>query len=90
LLHLCAPEPCHTDDVLALIHGYVPDAKLVEEYGSEAIFALPVAMGDTQNFYQMFMDLDTNLSALNVASYGIADTTLEEVGIRISHIISCK
>ena len=55
---------------------------MVEEIGSDIVFILPtddskdVAM---KQFEQLFNELDQNLKKLRISTYGLSDTTLEEV-----------
>ena len=69
----------------AMVEAYVvkrvPGACLVEDMGLELYFQLPSDEIRTGNFTKLFNDLDADLSKLGVSSYGIADTTLEEVSI---------
>jgi len=49
----------------------------------ELTVALPTDRNQASKFPQMFSDLDSKLNALNIQSYGISDTTLEEVFLRL-------
>ena len=55
---------------------------MVEEIGSDIVFILPtddskdIAM---KQFEQLFNELDQNLKKLRISTYGLSDTTLEEV-----------
>ena len=55
---------------------------MVEEIGSDIVFILPtddckdMAM---KQFEQLFNELDKNLKKLRISTYGLSDTTLEEV-----------
>ena len=57
----------------------IPGSKLVENIGTELIFQLPEDGARSGAFEKLFNDLDSNLQRLGISSYGISDTTLEEV-----------
>ena len=64
------------------IQKHIPNARMVEEIGSDIVFILPtddskdIAM---KQFEQLFNELDQNLKKLRISTYGLSDTTLEEV-----------
>ncbi len=70
--------------VQAYVEKRVPGACLVEDMGLELYFQLPSDEIRTGNFTKLFNDLDTDLSKLGISSYGIADTTLEEVFLKVA------
>ena len=55
----------------------------MEEIGSDIVFILPIedcketAM---KQFENLFNELDKNMKKLKITTYGLSDTTLEEVG----------
>ena len=64
------------------IQKFIPLARLVEEIGSDIVFLLPTESdndGSMKNFEVLFNELDKNLGQLNITTYGLSDTTLEEV-----------
>ncbi len=63
----------------AFVVKSVPGSALVENIGTELTFQLPEDGARSGAFEQLFNDLDANLARLGVSSYGISDTTLEEV-----------
>lgn len=66
---------------------------MVEEIGSDIVFILPtddckdIAM---KQFEQLFNELDQNLKKLRISTYGLSDTTLEEVLSRLSIVFYFK
>ena len=65
------------------IQRHIPTASLVEEIGSDIVFILPTKDSEEnpmKQFEVLFKELDKNLAQLNIATYGLSDTTLEEVG----------
>ena len=71
------------------IQKHIPNARLVEEIGSDIVFILPIedcketAM---KQFENLFAELDKNMKKLRITTYGLSDTTLEEVGNRYCRI----
>lgn len=63
----------------ALIQKLVPGSRLVEDIGHEVLFVLPYTGAKDGAFGELFRELDAHLGELGVSSYGISDTTLEEV-----------
>ena len=64
------------------IQKHIPTASLVEEIGSDIVFILPTKDSEEnpmKQFEVFFKELDKNLAQLNIATYGLSDTTLEEV-----------
>ena len=65
------------------IQRHIPTASLVEEIGSDIVFILPTKDSEEnpmKQFEVLFKELDKNLAQLNIATYGLSDTTLEDVG----------
>ena len=60
----------------------IPDALLVDDVGSDVVFLLPYS--SINAFPTLFQDIDENLENLNISSYGISDTTLEDVFLQIT------
>lgn len=65
--------------VSGLILGHVPAARLVENLGHELTYVLPYSAAKDGAFVALFKDLDLKLLNLGISSYGVSDTTLEEV-----------
>uniref|UniRef100_A0A8C4VMZ8 ABC transporter domain-containing protein n=1 Tax=Gopherus evgoodei TaxID=1825980 RepID=A0A8C4VMZ8_9SAUR len=58
---------------------HVPEARLVEEIGHELTYVLPYEAAREGAFVELFHEIDDRLSDLGISSYGISETTLEEV-----------
>ena len=71
------------------IQKYVPNARLLEQIGSEVIYVLPTDdPAVVKKFEQLFAVLDRYMAKLRIKSYGLSDTTLEEVmGIKLLYSI---
>ena len=70
------------------IQRHIPTASLVEEIGSDIVFILPTKdskENPMKQFEVLFNELDKNLAQLNIATYGLSDTTLEEVAHQPKH-----
>ena len=61
----------------------VPGARLEEAVGTEVTYILPTDQthGQQTHFQKFFAELDDKKGYLGVSSYGISDTTLEEVHV---------
>lgn len=72
----------HLADLMAvgrLVRRHVPEAVFLESIGQEIIYILPYSGARDGSFAQLFHDLDQAMSELGLTTYGISDTTLEEV-----------
>ncbi|XP_014259615.2 ATP-binding cassette sub-family A member 2-like [Cimex lectularius] len=68
-----------TESVLKIM----PTAKEVEQFGTEIKYSLPNISGHV-NMYQMLFDyLRDQKTQLDISSYGIADTSLEEIFLKL-------
>uniref|UniRef100_A0A8C8YZG7 ATP binding cassette subfamily A member 7 n=1 Tax=Prolemur simus TaxID=1328070 RepID=A0A8C8YZG7_PROSS len=65
--------------LLALVQRWVPGARLVEELPHELVLVLPYVGALDGSFAELFRELDRRLGELQLTSYGISDTSLEEV-----------
>ncbi|KAM4888021.1 phospholipid-transporting ATPase ABCA7 [Thomomys bottae] len=82
-------EPDHQNHVagssqlLALVQYSVPGARLVEELPHEMVLALPYSGALDGSFAALFQELDQGLGALGYTGYGISDTSLEEIFLKV-------
>lgn len=74
-----APLTPSTPQILDLVQRHVPGAQLVEELPHELVLALPYVGALDGSFAMVFQELDQQLAALGFTSYGVSDTSLEEV-----------
>ncbi|KAF3838940.1 hypothetical protein F7725_010708 [Dissostichus mawsoni] len=70
--------------VSGLIQGHVPAARLVEDLGHELTYVLPYSAAKDGAFAELFSDLDQKLAELGISSYGVSDTTLEEIFLKVA------
>ena len=58
---------------------------MVQNVGSDVVFCLPefdaAGLRQREKFPSLFDELDLNMEQLGVDSYGVSDTTLEEVSL---------
>lgn len=74
--------------ISSLILKYVPAARMVEDLGHEITYVLPYESAKDGAFVELFHDLDDRLADLGISSYGVSDTTLEEVQSSLSCVLS--
>ncbi|XP_025920538.1 ATP-binding cassette sub-family A member 7 [Apteryx rowi] len=68
----------------ALIQKLVPGSRLVEDIGHELLFVLPYSGAKDGAFAELFRELDARLGELGISSYGISNTTLEEIFLKVA------
>ncbi|NWR89634.1 ABCA1 protein, partial [Furnarius figulus] len=78
------PVPLDVAQLSALIQKLVPGSRLVEDIGHEVLFVLPYSGARDGAFGELFRELDARLGELGVSSYGISDTTLEEIFLKVA------
>ncbi|XP_059108000.1 phospholipid-transporting ATPase ABCA7 [Peromyscus eremicus] len=78
-----APITPRTPRILDLVRRHVPGAQLVEELPHELVLALPYAGALDGSFAMVFQELDRQLEALGLTGYGISDTSLEEIFLKV-------
>uniref|UniRef100_A0A8C2Q7P8 ABC transporter domain-containing protein n=1 Tax=Cyprinus carpio TaxID=7962 RepID=A0A8C2Q7P8_CYPCA len=67
------------DRVMAQRAPLIKEAEFLEVVGQELVYVLPYTGAANGSFASLFKELDLEKSALAVTSYGISDTSLEEV-----------
>ncbi|XP_067120260.1 phospholipid-transporting ATPase ABCA1-like isoform X3 [Centruroides vittatus] len=75
---------CIVSKVTAFIQAFVPDAHLVEDVGTELSYLLPLSAQREGVLERLFEALDSKLKDLHIASYGISETTLEEIFLKVT------
>ncbi|XP_065332368.1 ATP-binding cassette sub-family A member 7-like isoform X3 [Cloeon dipterum] len=75
--------------VTELVQKCVSSSELLEAVGQELVYSLPFTMGERQGalpILQALLDsLDNHGQAIGINSYGISDTSLEEIFLKIAH-----
>ncbi|KAJ8777051.1 hypothetical protein J1605_014915 [Eschrichtius robustus] len=69
--------------LLALVQSHVPGARLVKELPRELVLALPYQGALDGSFPELFRELDQRLGELGLAGFGISDTSLEEIFLKV-------
>uniref|UniRef100_A0A669EM12 ATP-binding cassette, sub-family A (ABC1), member 4a n=1 Tax=Oreochromis niloticus TaxID=8128 RepID=A0A669EM12_ORENI len=81
-------EESHTPDrqmdgnmesITALVHHHVPQARLIEAIGQELTFLLPNRNFQPRAYASLFRELEETLLDIGLSSFGVSDTSLEEV-----------
>ncbi|OCU00960.1 hypothetical protein XELAEV_18006739mg [Xenopus laevis] len=67
-----------------LINKHVPKARFVEDIGHELTYVLPYEAAREGAIVELFHEIDDRLSDLGISSYGISDTTLEEIFLKVA------
>uniref|UniRef100_A0AAR2KLF0 P-type phospholipid transporter n=1 Tax=Pygocentrus nattereri TaxID=42514 RepID=A0AAR2KLF0_PYGNA len=70
--------------ITALVHHHVPEARLVEAVGQELTFLLPSRGFKHRAYASLFRELEETLADIGLSSFGVSDTSLEEVSFLIS------
>ncbi|RWS28570.1 ATP-binding cassette sub-family A member 7-like protein [Leptotrombidium deliense] len=75
---------CTTSKITEFIHTYVPESNLVQKVGFELTYLVPLSAQASGALQQLLDALEKNLYLLDVSSYGISDTPLEEVFLSVT------
>ncbi|XP_052036865.1 retinal-specific phospholipid-transporting ATPase ABCA4 [Apodemus sylvaticus] len=67
-----------------LVCHHVPEARLVECIGQELIFLLPNKNFKQRAYASLFRELEETLADLGLSSFGISDTPLEEIFLKVT------
>uniref|UniRef100_A0AAX7TCS9 P-type phospholipid transporter n=1 Tax=Astatotilapia calliptera TaxID=8154 RepID=A0AAX7TCS9_ASTCA len=86
---------CHLDRVLdgdidsitSLIHHHVPEARLIEMIGQELTYLLPSKGFKHRAYASLFRELEETLADMGLSSFGISDTSLEEVRMSVVYMV---
>ncbi|KAL6036341.1 hypothetical protein STEG23_004422, partial [Scotinomys teguina] len=71
-------------ELMDLVYHHVPEAKLVECLGQELIFLLPNKNFKQRAYASLFRELEEMLTDLGLSSFGISDTPLEEIFLKVT------
>ncbi|XP_054608194.2 phospholipid-transporting ATPase ABCA1 isoform X2 [Nothobranchius furzeri] len=70
--------------LLALVQQHIPGARLVEESRREAVINLPQTAAKDGSLAIFLSKLDQKLPDLGLLSYGLSDSTLEEIFLQVA------
>lgn len=65
--------------ITALVHHHVPQARLIEAIGQELTYLLPSRNFQPRAYASLFRELEETLVDIGLSSFGVSDTSLEEV-----------
>ncbi|OCT63757.1 hypothetical protein XELAEV_18044853mg [Xenopus laevis] len=78
-------EECNVDMVTDLIKLHIPEACLKEDVGGELVYTLPPFNAEISSGYlSLLQALDSRMNDLHIGCYGISDTTIEEVFLKVT------
>lgn len=67
------------ESITALVHHHVPQARLIEAIGQELTYLLPSRDFQPRAYASLFRELEETLVDIGLSSFGVSDTSLEEV-----------
>uniref|UniRef100_A0A8C2T8T8 P-type phospholipid transporter n=1 Tax=Coturnix japonica TaxID=93934 RepID=A0A8C2T8T8_COTJA len=79
-----APSHFVAVDLTEVIHHHVPEAKLIENIGQELVYLLPNKHFKQRSYASLFRELEETLDDLGLSSFGVSDTPLEEVFLKVT------
>ncbi|KAF7654765.1 hypothetical protein LDENG_00065320, partial [Lucifuga dentata] len=77
-------DPSDVAAVGELVRRHVHEAVFLESIGQEITYILPYGGATDGTFALLFKELDLAMADLGLSSYGIADTTLEEIFLKVA------
>ncbi|XP_066512665.1 retinal-specific phospholipid-transporting ATPase ABCA4-like [Hoplias malabaricus] len=72
------------DSITSLIHHHVPEAQLIEMVGQEMTYLLPNKGFKHRSYASLFRELEETLGDMGLSSFGISDTSLEEIFLKVT------
>ncbi|XP_034027520.1 retinal-specific phospholipid-transporting ATPase ABCA4-like [Thalassophryne amazonica] len=70
--------------ITALVHHHVPQARLIEAIGQELTFLLPNHDFQPRAYASLFRELEETLMDIGLSSFGVSDTSLEEIFLKVT------
>ncbi|XP_037401356.1 phospholipid-transporting ATPase ABCA1 isoform X2 [Pygocentrus nattereri] len=70
--------------LIALAQQHIPAAQLVEDVGREVVINLPHAASEDGTLALFLAELDKRQAEFGIVSYGLSDTTLEEIFLKVA------
>ncbi|TRZ04354.1 hypothetical protein DNTS_000477, partial [Danionella cerebrum] len=74
----------NVESITTLIHHHVPEAKLIEMIGQEMTYLLPNKGFKYRSYASLFRELEETLNDMGLSSFGISDTSLEEIFLKVT------
>nr|XP_046148467.1 LOW QUALITY PROTEIN: retinal-specific phospholipid-transporting ATPase ABCA4a [Oncorhynchus gorbuscha] len=70
--------------ITGLVHHHVPEARLIEAIGQELTYLLPNQSFQPRAYASLFRELEETLSDIGLSSFGVSDTSLEEIFLKVT------
>ncbi|XP_024002027.1 phospholipid-transporting ATPase ABCA1-like, partial [Salvelinus sp. IW2-2015] len=77
-------DPTELTAVSKLVRRHVPEAVFLESIGQEITYILPYSGAKDGTFALLFKELDLEMADIGFTNYGISDTTLEEIFLKVA------
>ena len=69
--------------ITQFVQRYIVSAQLLEHIGNELTYILPTG-NSIKDFETLFRALDNKMTQLQIRTYGLSDTTLEEIFLKVA------
>lgn len=66
------------------LKNYMPDIRMKERHGDQITYVILDDAEHTRTFPKMLADLDENLARYHIKSYGLSNSSLEQVFLRVA------
>uniref|UniRef100_A0A4W5MT56 P-type phospholipid transporter n=1 Tax=Hucho hucho TaxID=62062 RepID=A0A4W5MT56_9TELE len=86
-IHVILPVSLYHVELTAvskLVRRHVPEAVFLESIGQEITYILPYSGAKDGTFALLFKELDLEMADIGFTNYGISDTTLEEIFLKVA------
>ncbi|XP_063057110.1 phospholipid-transporting ATPase ABCA1 [Engraulis encrasicolus] len=70
--------------LVALAQYHMPESRLVQDLGREAVLNLPHRAGEDGSLALFLAELEKRQQDMGISSYGLSDTTLEEIFLKVA------
>ncbi|KAM4710016.1 phospholipid-transporting ATPase ABCA1-like [Discoglossus pictus] len=70
--------------ITSLVQKHVAQAQFLQNTGQDITYVLPYKGAEDGAFVRLFEQLDSQLSNLGISCYGLSDTTLEEIFLKVA------
>ncbi|XP_062920691.1 retinal-specific phospholipid-transporting ATPase ABCA4 [Mobula hypostoma] len=78
------------DTLTKLIQHHVPEAQLIENVGQELYYLLPSKDIKHRAYASLFREIEETLQDLGLSSFGVSDTSLEEIFLKATEDAALK
>uniref|UniRef100_A0AAY4D1N6 P-type phospholipid transporter n=1 Tax=Denticeps clupeoides TaxID=299321 RepID=A0AAY4D1N6_9TELE len=72
------------DRITAVVQHHVPEAHLIEVIGQELTYLLPHQDIKHRSYASLFRELEETLLYIDLSSFGVSDTSLEEIFLKVT------